>query len=67
MIQVVIDLSRASAAEAARFFSMPGVGRAVDAMSHPAADAAVNLQLLTPDPGASPPAPAFSHVRADRY
>lgn len=34
MIQVIVDLSQASRAEVEQFYALPGVGRAVDALSH---------------------------------
>ncbi len=64
MIRVEIDLSCATAAEAAAFFALPGVGRAVDAMSHPTDDAALQLRVLTPALGATPPAFCGGEVRA---
>ena len=55
MIRVQIDMSRASPAEAAYFFALPGVARAVDAMSQSADDSAVELRVLTPAAAATPP------------
>lgn len=49
MIQVFVDLSRASEVERAHFFAMPGVATAMDSLAHMGGESPVSLQLVQPD------------------
>lgn len=48
MIEVAINLSRATPDEIERFYALAGVGRALDAIAIEGRNAGVRLVLLTP-------------------
>ncbi|GAC1632173.1 MAG: hypothetical protein NVS9B10_26330 [Nevskia sp.] len=53
MIEVKVDLSRASRREVEAFLALPGVARALDAMTHaPLFDDDVNLEIAIAPPPA---------------
>ncbi len=57
MIEVKVDLSRASRREIEAFLALPGVARALDAMTHaPLFDDDVNMEIAI-----EPPRDADSH------
>lgn len=57
MIEVKVDLSRASRREIEAFLALPGVARALDAMTHaPLIDHDVNMEIAI-----APPRDADSH------